>query len=174
VREERFGSTRWNPLEEISLGTDLEFSELLQVITMIVDPTGKQIDGDNGHWFKTSRVVIKALALKVLYDPLEPIKSVGRVADIFGSAGGPQNEAQAAIHRDTDGAPPASIEEMLEQFMGFSARGFGSTPSWLTRSIANDRRERDCRRRRTVGGRTPAHARREDRADRTGDAPPGP
>jgi type IV secretory pathway TraG/TraD family ATPase VirD4 len=135
VREERFGSTCWNPLEEITLGTDMEFSELLQAITMVVDPSGKQMDGENGHWFKTSRIGIKAIACKVLYDPLEPVKSLSRVADIFGGAGGATGAEHAALQRDTDGAPPGSIEELLEQYLGFTASGFGSTPAWLTRSI---------------------------------------
>jgi len=109
VREERFGSTSWNPLEEIALGTDMEFSEMLQAVTMVVDPTGKQMDGDNGHWFKTSRIGIKAIACKVLYDPLEPVKSLSRVADIFGGAGAPASEEHAGLQRDTDGAAPGSI-----------------------------------------------------------------
>jgi type IV secretory pathway TraG/TraD family ATPase VirD4 len=135
VREERFGSTCWNPLEEIALGTDMEFSEMLQAITMVVDPSGKQIDGDNGHWFKTSRIGIKAIACKVLYDPLEPTKSLSRVAEIFGGAGAATSAEHAAIQGSTDGAPPGSIEELLEQYLGFTASGFGSTPAWLTRSI---------------------------------------
>ena len=139
IREERFGSTCWNPLEEIALGTDMEFSELLQAITMVVDPTSKQMDGDNGHWFKTSRIGIKAIACKVLYDPLEPVKSLSRVADIFGGAGAPLGADHAALQHDTDGAPPGSIEEILEQYVGFTASGFGSRPAWLTRSVENMR-----------------------------------
>jgi type IV secretory pathway TraG/TraD family ATPase VirD4 len=139
VREERFGSTCWNPLEEIALGTDMEFSEMLQAITMVVDPTGKQMDGDNGHWFKTSRIGIKAIACKVLYDPLEPIKSLSRVADIFGGAGAATSDEHAGLQRDTDGPAPGSIEELLEQYLGFSASGFGTTPAWLTRSVEHMR-----------------------------------
>jgi type IV secretory pathway TraG/TraD family ATPase VirD4 len=134
-REERFGSTCWNPLEEVALGTDMEFSDLLQVVTMVVDPTGKALEGDNGHWYKTSRVGIKAIACKVLYDPLEPIKSLSRVADIFGGAASPASAEHAGLQRTTDGAAAGSIEEVLEQYLGFSASGFGSTPAWLTRSI---------------------------------------
>ena len=134
-REERFGSTRWNPLAEIPLGTDYEFSDMLQMSTLVVDPTGALMDSDQGHWIKTSRTIIKALGIKVLYDPLEPIKTLSRVADVFGSAGGPVSEERDAMHRDTDGASAGTIEEMLEQFLGFSASGFGSTPSWLTRSF---------------------------------------
>jgi len=139
VREERFGSTCWNPLEEIALGTDMEFSELLQTVTMVVDPTGKQMDGDNGHWFKTSRIGIKALACKVLYDPLEPIKSLSRVADLFGGGGVATSEEHAGLQRDTDGASAGSIEELLEQYLGFNASGFGATPAWLTRSVEHMR-----------------------------------
>jgi type IV secretory pathway TraG/TraD family ATPase VirD4 len=133
--EERFGSTCWNPLEEVAQGTDMEFSDLLQVVTMVVDPTGKALEGDNGHWYKTSRVGIKAIACKVLYDPLEPIKSLSRVADIFGGAGSATSAEHAALQRSTDGASAGSIEELLEQYLGFSASGFGSTPAWLTRTI---------------------------------------
>jgi type IV secretory pathway TraG/TraD family ATPase VirD4 len=135
VREERFGSTGWNPLEEIAQGTDLEFSDLLQVVTMVVDPSGKQLDGDNGHWFKTARIGIKAVACKVMYDPYEPIKSFSRVADIFGGSGTPASAEHAGLQSTPDGAPAGSIEEILEHYLGFSASGFGSTPAWLTRSI---------------------------------------
>jgi type IV secretion system protein VirD4 len=134
-REERFGSTQWNPLAEIPVGTDYEFSDLLQMSTLVVDPTGTLIDSDQGHWIKSSRTIIKALATKVIYDPLEPIKSLSRVADIFGSAGGPISEERVALQRDTDGANAGTIEEMLEQFLGFSATGFSGTPAWLTRSF---------------------------------------
>ena len=135
-REERFGSTRWNPLAEIPLGTDYEFSDMLQLATLVVDPTGALLDSDQGHWVKTSRTVIKALAIKVLYDPLEPIKTLSRVADVFGSAGGgPASAAREGLHRDTDGASAGTIEEMLEQYLGFSATGFRGTPSWLQRSF---------------------------------------
>jgi len=134
-REERFGSTPWSPLAEIPVGTDYEFSDMLQMSTLVVDPTGTLIDSDQGHWIKTSRTIIKALGIKVIYDPLEPIKSLSRVADIFGSAGGPVSEERVALQRETDGANAGTIEEMLEQFLGFSATGFGGTPSWLTRSF---------------------------------------
>jgi len=137
AREERFGSTPWQPLGEIPWGTEEEFSSTLQAVTMVVDPSGRQLDGDNGHWFKTSRIGIKALACKVNYDPLEVSKTLSRVADLFGGGAPAQSAEQAALQGDTDGAQPGSIEEMLEQYLGFTASGFGSTPSWLKRSIEN-------------------------------------
>jgi type IV secretory pathway TraG/TraD family ATPase VirD4 len=134
-RVERFGSTHWSPHHEVAWGTDFEFSDCLQMVSMISDPTGKLIDDPHGgHWVKTSRTVIKALDIKVQYDPLEPIKSISRVAELFGSAGGSQSAERETLKYDTDGAPPATIEEMLEQFLGFNARGFGSRPAWLRRS----------------------------------------
>lgn len=58
------GSARWNPLDEIRIGTDYEVGDVQNLATMIVDPHGK---GLNTHWDKTSQSLLVGFILHALY-----------------------------------------------------------------------------------------------------------
>ena len=58
------GSIRWNPLDEIRLGTDDEVGDVQDLATLIVDPDGKGLDS---HWQKTSQALLVGLIMHVLY-----------------------------------------------------------------------------------------------------------
>lgn len=60
-------SVRWNPLDEIRFMTDYENSDAEALAIMIVDPDGKGLDGSDGHWKKSSKELVKALMMHVLY-----------------------------------------------------------------------------------------------------------
>lgn len=60
-------SVRWNPLDEIRFMTDYENSDAEALALMIVDPDGKGLDGSDGHWKKSSKEIVKALIMHVLY-----------------------------------------------------------------------------------------------------------
>ncbi len=60
------GSARWNPLEEIRLGTDYEVGDVQNVAMLIVDPSGIGLD-QRDHWAKTSFALLTGLILHVLY-----------------------------------------------------------------------------------------------------------
>lgn len=57
-------SVRFNPLEEVRIGTDLEVKDVQNIATMIVDPDGK---GLNDHWAKTGHALLVGTILHVLY-----------------------------------------------------------------------------------------------------------
>lgn len=57
-------SARFNPLDEVRLGTDREVADVQNIMTMIVDPDGK---GLVDHWQKSSQALLVGLALHVLY-----------------------------------------------------------------------------------------------------------
>lgn len=57
-------STRFNPLEEIRIGTADEVRDVQNIATMIVDPDGK---GLNDHWAKTGFSLLVGTILHVLY-----------------------------------------------------------------------------------------------------------
>ncbi|PZR64564.1 MAG: conjugal transfer protein TraG [Candidatus Eremiobacter antarcticus] len=68
-------STRFNPLNEIRIGTDHEVRDVQNIATMIVDPDGK---GLNDHWAKTGFSLLVGTILHVLYS--EPDKTLRGVA----------------------------------------------------------------------------------------------
>jgi len=57
-------SARFNPLEEIRIGTDDEVRDVQNIAMMIVDPDGK---GLNDHWAKTGFSLLVGTILHVLY-----------------------------------------------------------------------------------------------------------
>ena len=57
-------SARFNPLNEVRLGTDREVADVQNIMTMIVDPDGK---GLQDHWQKSSHALLVGVALHVLY-----------------------------------------------------------------------------------------------------------
>lgn len=58
------GSARWNPLDEIRIGTEYEIGDTQNLATLIVDPDGKGVES---HWQKTSQALLVGLILHALY-----------------------------------------------------------------------------------------------------------
>ena len=58
------GSCRWNPLDEIRMGTEFETADVQNIATLIVDPDGK---GLKTHWQKTSQALLVGVILHALY-----------------------------------------------------------------------------------------------------------
>ncbi len=58
------GSCRWNPLDEIRMGTEYETADVQNIATLIVDPDGK---GLQTHWQKTSQALLVGVILHALY-----------------------------------------------------------------------------------------------------------
>lgn len=58
------GSVRWNPLDEIRLGTEFEVGDVQNLATLIVDPDGKGLES---HWQKTSQALLVGVILHALY-----------------------------------------------------------------------------------------------------------
>jgi type IV secretion system protein VirD4 len=58
------GGVRWNPLDEIRLGSEHETGDVQNLVTLIVDPDGK---GMNSHWQKTAFALLCGVVLHALY-----------------------------------------------------------------------------------------------------------
>jgi type IV secretion system protein VirD4 len=71
-------STRFNPLEEVRIGTDDEVRDVQNIATIIIDPDGK---GLNDHWAKTGLILLVGTILHVLY--AEPDKTLRGVAGVL-------------------------------------------------------------------------------------------
>lgn len=58
------GSCRFNPLQEIRLGSTSEVADVQNLVTIMVDPDGK---GLNDHWTKTAHAFLTGVTLHLLY-----------------------------------------------------------------------------------------------------------
>lgn len=101
------GSARWNPLDEIRVGTDNEVADVQNLATLIVDPDGKGLES---HWQKTSQALFVGVILHAIYkaknggpaatmsevdglltDPTRPIKGLWEEMMSYGHLPGGKN-----------------------------------------------------------------------------------
>lgn len=101
------GSVRWNPLDEIRIGTDNEVADVQNLATLIVDPDGKGLES---HWQKTSQALFVGVILHAIYkaknggpaatmsevdglltDPARPIKGLWEEMMSYGHLPGGKN-----------------------------------------------------------------------------------
>lgn len=61
------GSCRFNPLQEIRLGTKFEVADVQNLVTIIVDPDGKGMSGADAHWKQTAHAFLTGVTLHLLY-----------------------------------------------------------------------------------------------------------
>ncbi len=138
---EEYGSSRLNILNDIPWNTDVEYAALLQTSSLVVCKDLAMLDdGENGHWYRTARVAHMALCYKVMYDPAETLKNISRTAMLM--AGDATLDEELAAKKQamaTDGAEVDSIHSIIEQYVGFSASGQGSKPTWLKRAVQAER-----------------------------------
>lgn len=66
-------SAKYNPLEEVRLGTMFEVADTQNIVNMIIDPDGK---GLQDHWDKTSLMFLVGVVLYTMYEE----KREGRIA----------------------------------------------------------------------------------------------
>lgn len=69
---------KYNPLDEVRLGSELEVGDVQNLVTMIVDPDGK---GLNDHWAKTGHALLVGAVLHVMY--AERKKTLAGVAEFL-------------------------------------------------------------------------------------------
>jgi type IV secretion system protein VirD4 len=58
------GSCRFNPLQEVRLGSSSEVADVQNLVTIMVDPDGR---GLNDHWTKTAHAFLTGVTLHLLY-----------------------------------------------------------------------------------------------------------
>ncbi|HAT1880045.1 TPA: type IV secretory system conjugative DNA transfer family protein [Legionella pneumophila] len=57
-------SARWNPLDEIRVGTEYEVGDVQNLATLVIDPDGKGLET---HWQKTSQALLVGFILHAIY-----------------------------------------------------------------------------------------------------------
>lgn len=57
-------TVRWNPLDEIRIGTEYEVGDVQNLATLLVDPNGKGLES---HWDKTAQALLVGVILHTLY-----------------------------------------------------------------------------------------------------------
>lgn len=61
-------SVRFNPLEEIRLGTNFDIADAQNIATILADPSGTAMDSDEGgHWVKLAYSLLTAVILHCCY-----------------------------------------------------------------------------------------------------------
>ena len=129
------GSTRFNPLGEIRLGTIHEVGDVQNLVTILVDPEGK---GLIDHWAKTSHAFLTGAILHVLYaarekgargtlpdvalalsDPDRPIEGLYRDMRLNRWASGKTHSTIAAAARDMTNRPQDERGSVLSTAMSF-------------------------------------------------------
>jgi type IV secretion system protein VirD4 len=124
------GSVRWNPLDEIRLGTEHEVGDVQNLATLIVDPDGKGLED---HWAKTSQALFVGLILHVLYraangdgevptlpevdrilaDPGRPISDLWKEMTVYGHVRGEVHPVVGAVGRDMLDRPEREAGSVL-------------------------------------------------------------
>lgn len=122
---------RWNPLDEIRLGTDYEVGDVQNLAAIIVDPKGT---GMESHWDKTAYALLVGLILHVLYkakvdakaptatlnavdrlvsDPNRDIKEVWNDMAAFGHVNGTPHAVVSAAASDMKNRPEEEAGSVL-------------------------------------------------------------
>lgn len=153
---EQFGCSPHNLNDEVDWGTDNEFWQTLQICTGIIAKSPKDLDGENGHWLRGSRVILKAVNTKVMYDPEETWKALSRAADLLSGAKDVDSEEHDRLRKSSKDKPADtdSIHELIEHYIGFTASGWGTKPTWMQRAIQDMRTRCEfdiLRKRREIG-----------------------
>jgi type IV secretion system protein VirD4 len=73
----------FNPLDSVRVSTEHEVADAQRLAQMLVDPDGKQADGQNAHWAETSTALLTGAILHALYRHRERVlrASLRDVAD---------------------------------------------------------------------------------------------
>tara|TARA_R110002126_G_scaffold11644_2_gene51844 strand:- start:942 stop:2792 length:1851 start_codon:yes stop_codon:yes gene_type:complete len=58
------GTARWNPLDEIRVGSEYEVGDVQNLATLVIDPDGKGLES---HWQKTSQALLVGFILHAMY-----------------------------------------------------------------------------------------------------------
>ena len=109
-------TVKWNPLDEIRIGTDFEVGDIQNLCTLIVDPDGK---GLVDHWQKTGFALMCGLVAHALYKA----KHEGTVATL------PKIDSMLAN-------PDAPISELWEEMKSYAH--VDGKPHHLSSTAAQD------------------------------------
>lgn len=113
-------SARWNPLAEIHFRAEEEFSDIQNIVTMIVDPEGK---GQLDYWANTGSALLIGTILHLLYANYRKGKRLPTLTDIASFLSSPERslEEQLQMMKTYDHISPEefmSDKNILEDIYG--------------------------------------------------------
>ena len=110
---EPWRSCRFNPLDEIRVGSEREVSDVQNIATMIVDPDGK---GLNDHWTKTGYALLVGTILHVLYCREIKEKTLAAVGSLLTT---PPTEDD---DEESDGPNMSGVDAVFKQMIEYDHR----------------------------------------------------
>jgi len=84
---------RYNPLEEVRLGTPYETGDVQNVVEILVDPEGNGFNSDS-HWVQAGKALLTGAILHLLY--AEPVKTLRGLSGLLSD---PESKIQETIER---------------------------------------------------------------------------
>jgi type IV secretion system protein VirD4 len=131
------GSVRWNPLDEVRLGTKHEVADVQNLATILVDPDGRGLES---HWQKTSQALLVGVMLHALYtarnegtstslpavdmmlaDPQRPIAELWKDMTTYGHVNGQVHPVVGAAARDMMDRPEEEAGSVLSSAKSYLA-----------------------------------------------------
>ncbi len=131
------GTVRWNPLDEIRIGTDYEVGDVQNLATMIVDPDGRGLET---HWQKTSQALLVGVILHALYharhdgtttslpavdamlsDPTKKIDDLWKAMTTYGHVNGQVHPVVGSAARDMMDRPEEEAGSVLSTTKSYLA-----------------------------------------------------
>jgi len=131
------GTVRWNPLDEVRLGTEHEVADVQNLATILVDPDGRGLES---HWQKTSQALLVGVMLHALYqarnegtttslpavdrmlaDPQRPIADLWKEMTTYGHVNGQVHPVVGAAARDMLDRPEEEAGSVLSSAKSYLA-----------------------------------------------------
>ncbi|MGE0470520.1 MAG: type IV secretory system conjugative DNA transfer family protein [Nitrospira sp.] len=131
------GTVRWNPLDEVRLGTEHEVADVQNLATILVDPDGRGLES---HWQKTSQALLVGVMLHALYqarqdgtttslpavdrmlaDPQRPIAELWKEMTTYGHVNGQVHPVVGAASRDMLDRPEEEAGSVLSSAKSYLA-----------------------------------------------------
>ena len=128
---------RWNPLDEVRLGTEHEVADVQNLATILVDPDGRGLES---HWQKTSQALLVGVMLHALYqarhegtttslpavdrmlaDPQRPIAELWKEMTTYGHVNGQVHPVVGAAARDMLDRPEEEAGSVLSSAKSYLA-----------------------------------------------------
>ena len=131
------GTVRWNPLDEVRLGTDHDVADVQNLATILVDPDGRGLES---HWQKTSQALLVGVMLHALYqarqdgtttslpavdrmlaDPKRPIAELWKEMTTYSHVNGQVHPVVGAAARDMMDRPEEEAGSVLSSAKSYLA-----------------------------------------------------
>ena len=131
------GTVRWNPLDEVRLGTEHEVADVQNLATILVDPDGRGLES---HWQKTSQALLVGVMVHALYqarndgtttslpavdrmlaDPQRPIAELWKDMTTYGHVNGQVHPVVGAAARDMLDRPEEEAGSVLSSAKSYLA-----------------------------------------------------